>query len=120
VPAAAACFVDGIAAGTVGLSNTAACRDKTASKLSSTTGDKDGQARDAEIMADFTAWRSSLAERGFFGPRPWWQLTFMLLEPLLIVAAGCWLMKLTGSAVPGELLLVLLVVPGTVLLPVVQ
>jgi len=113
---AAACFVDDIAASTLGLTKeTAAGRDKSASQLPSTTRDKDCdlQARDAEIMADFTAWRSSLAQRGFFSPRPWWQLTYMLLEPLLIAAAGCWLMKLTGSAVPGEVLLVLLVVLGS-------
>lgn len=63
-PAAATCFVDDIAAGTLGLTDTAACKDKAASKLSSTPRDNANQTRDAEIMADFTAWRSSLAERG--------------------------------------------------------
>jgi hypothetical protein len=55
-------------------------------------------------MADFKAWRTSLVSRGLFKPRPVCQLLCVLAEPLAITALGCWLMRTTGSVLPGELL----------------
>lgn len=57
---------------------------------------------DAAIMADFAAWRGSLVAKGLFRPRPMWQLVCFLMEPLAITASGCWLMKATGSVLPGK------------------
>jgi hypothetical protein len=54
-------------------------------------------------MKDFKAWRASLVARGFFKPRPVWQLVWFLAEPLALTALGCWLMRSTGSVLPGEL-----------------
>lgn len=55
-------------------------------------------------MVDFKAWRASLVARGFFKPRPVWQLVWFLAEPLAFVTVGCWLMKITGNVLPGKLL----------------
>lgn len=63
---------------------------------------------DAAILADFAVWRDSLVARGFFKPRPMWQLVWFLAEPLAITALGCWMMKAAGSVVPGKLDLVLI------------
>lgn len=57
---------------------------------------------DVVIMADFAAWRDSLETRGLFKPRPAWQLLWFLSEPIVLVAAACWVMRSTGSTLLGE------------------
>lgn len=61
----------------------------------------DSRMSDADITADFAAWRADLVARGFFKPRTTWQLVVFLSEPLVMMFVGCWLMKVTGSVWPG-------------------